>query len=661
VLLPYLQVERSQVLTRSQVIDMVLWNSSVSFGFNVSGRAGTPHVMIQIGPYTMPYTTPDKIIGATYSNFAWIWNKTPQDMGFPNKTADYTGFLRVNYVDNQDNILSVQSIQISLHVDAVAPSQIICPEGYAYDDTQAKCVSTTPPPTPPPSPPKTPDDLTKLFNDIKTGPSSWNLGDIAKYFGTILGDIVQVGIDVLGTITTDFWNALPDWLKNSITGFNNWLLWWDNLLKNPEQWFNQLVQGVFKKSSPSIAENASDAMASWAQKVSGKYATKDNPVGSLLMSILQPILDYGASFGTQLVTPSDVNDAQIKAAQLDDNLTKLFIGVGLTTYAIEVASLGQVETGTSLALAWLQARGIFDIIGKTVGPYYDHNIGRMLEYSLNKRFPNAIPDLASMMRLHRRGRMTTEVFNDLAAQVSAIRQDWLALMESSNLILPTIDDVIVWNRRHPNQAIGMQDASKITEMDTSLSVIEGVTTLDLLNERAYVDLGLQTVAMLYQLGKVDENDVKFEIALQGYRTKALPGQARSHADMAFQWVTSYRDLAWLRQELLQARTDYANGVIDQASLHDLASTVIQSDDGLKAFMAAADFQKTRIGTPRTKAKTPFTTALLIQLLKEGDINEAFVDDDLSAAGWDDKHHAALKRYIMNKVSASTSSATSSQG
>jgi hypothetical protein len=508
----------------------------------------------------------------------------------------------------------------------------------------------TPTPTPTPTPVAPPTTTTPSFPPT---PSSINPIDWLNWLGLVIqwaiGNLWLGLSSVIGPLITAAWNAMPQPVQDFINGVVNTGKSLYQFFTDPSDFIGKVVQSLIAEKSPSLISDMQKAYRTVGMNLAGSMVPNDwnGPAGvisdrfkAIIQTYMGPILEAASQQG---ITPEQ------RSALLQD------IAIRATADVEGWIILWQLLPLENLTILSQVARDVMDFMGldalKTdyIDNLIEQSAGLSFEYGAKSKFMQAELDSGSLVRLYLQGRVGLADAQQSLANSMAYSPDRVSKLALAQLDSPSLDDIVVWNLRHPDRPLDLGNIANKVNADITLSLDNGVTAKDVFQEHAYTDVTLQILAQLYQLGLSDDSEVQNVIRRQGYRTDKLAGQTRSDADIVFNYVQAYRNYSWHRQDLMQARQAFAVGNISEAELKTTASSIIKSSDAMSAFLDSANTLKGRLGTPRTKAKTPFTYTQLAEMLKATVIDLAFVETDLKDAGWDQAHYNALLAYVKSKA------------
>ena len=481
-----------------------------------------------------------------------------------------------------------------------------------------------------------------------TPPRFENWQDVPKW----LGDVFQWSINTLtsslntifGALASALWSLLPDWLKTAIQNLEKAGSTFTDFLTDPTAWFKAWVKGIFTEGSPSTATDLAAGSQSIFDSLSKTLASTTQAEDPLQDPIFGPILRYANELGKEVGTPTDASSAEGRIYQLFTTVEPILLSLVTIQFILEkIPTLNQ--TGTiELLNAILEARGIYAISRGTIQPYLDHNINRMLNYQLNQKYVNVLPDLGTQIDLYNKGYWTLGILNQYGPQESGISAGTIGQMQKATRALPGLDEFILYNHRHPEAPIDwaiMQDALRI-DYERYGKVFD---------ERKYGDIPVRTLKSAYAIGAVEEGDVNSRIARAGYRSDLLAGDAKSDAEIVHDYIVSPLTTSPLRSELSSTQRLYTEGLKTDMDLRAVAEKIYKSADELTSYMnASANLKQARTIRPKH-----FSASQLIKMSELGIDVSGILDSDIAATGLDDTHQGILKQYIQAVVSAKQAS------
>lgn len=261
---------------------------------------------------------------------------------------------------------------------------------------------------------------------------------------------------------------------------------------------------------------------------------------------------------------------------------------------------------------------------------------------LNAKYPTALESLSDLIMQRRRGLIDNDPFTIQAIRTSGLTGAKVHNAYIQSLAAADLQDIITWDRRHPDKTIDLDTISDFVGIDYPGSG-------KYFEERRWQDIPGLHARFMFSLGIYGDADVKALVARHGYRKDILPGHSISDFDAEVKYIEEFNLRMWLRQEVLAARADYIDGNLDAAKLTEFATKAHMQPEEITALIASADLRKEISTTTKPKGSKPFSITQLIDYQFETVIDQPFVDADITAYGYDPAHTKAITDYIAKKV------------
>lgn len=575
---------------------MVKWNELATFGTGLGGHQGGSFVVaMQLGPFTLTGQTIATLPRISYDQLLRFWQLSPQEMAMPNKTADYTGTITTTGYDGNNVQVDQWTTTISLHIDAIATSDVVCSTGWTYDEPSGLCV-------PPPGTPTGP--ITPIIKPPTPGfpqlPSSINLIDWLKWLGQIIqwfvGQLWVALGDALSYLLNLAWSLLPEWAQ---TGIGSFVKTWQNIIdffEAPGVFYRKHAAALFEAGSGTpvgiYAGGNQQEVKRLAQEARGSMGPS--------FDVAKMIQDAINSAGDTITSPFDT----AVSVETADNAAKAasLAALGIITTATAInAAVEMIPTINATGVAFmtgaiLQSTGIGGYLSDYFGKKYDANIGVQLGYFWNEKYQNKIESISNLISKRRKGLITNEEFTRAGIRVTGQTLESVRLDYKDSLQVPGFEDAVTYKVRHPTEAVDFG----------SLQDLLGINYNDYkkyFDERQFGDVSIRFI--------------------------------QSAANLLGFTETQVREL--LRLNRLDPRK---NDVLGMSPL----------DVAVKVMMSRKETYDETLTVKEERTKH-FTYSLLIKLAEAGEDITGFMDADLTAEGWDQAHRTVLEDYINKTIAA----------
>jgi len=489
------------------------------------------------------------------------------------------------------------------------------------------------PPEEKPPEEKPPEEGFPTFSGNPLNPMDW-----FEWIGLVIRWATgQLGIALHGigaTIAKELWDLVPEWLKKAILDAQDATKAWLDLIKNPGSFVSTIVADVFKKSSPSIAEDLATNFANMLGTRDGIAGVVGGAFGDVLKDLFIKIgEDQGAEIRALLETTPAEGKTDELAGTIFTKLTKLVNDLSLSTIIIEALSLGQVESQGRLVDNTLNITGFVDIAKDIWLKHYNLGLGRLLTYELNAKYLTGAPPFEELTLLRRLELIDEGEYADLIAQGSGIDARMAELLYRGSLAPPNLDDYIRYNLRHPSKAKTLKEIQAIVNIDAERFG-------DIFEERLYLDPSITEARFMYEGGAIDDKGV-FNIArLNRFRTTPLEGETKSHAQALTDYLTGFQTRIWRRQKMLALRAAFIAGTKTEDDLRTEAKKLLTNPEAQELFVDTCKIRKELAEAEPKEAKV-FSWSIVKALRAKNIWDAERAKEEFEAEGYDEEHVTAL--------------------
>jgi len=474
------------------------------------------------------------------------------------------------------------------------------------------------------------------------------VGGIVQGLCLVFYRLSKAADSILSPVIDGIWDALPAPITSFFTDSGKLITAVVTFFTDPRQFMLLLFNAVFSAKSPSLADDARNALAS---NLTGVYTSGPDinidPFAAYIKGKFQDaarryIPQYIAIIEDTTSTPADI------LAKLVDLNATIQAEYGALATWLEALSLGQVDAPTQFASQIAQSIGVTASIQFYQQQAFAANIQERARQDANKQFQLAIPDVQEVIQSRRLENITKEDYDDLIARSRGLSPKWGDLLYRNSLAPPSLDDFITYDLRHPESAVTLEQIAAIANID-ALPPPEGrVDYRPIFQERFYIDPTVTQARFMYETGGADDAYVKDIIRRQRFRTEPLPGQKVSDADAMLTFVTGFQTRIWRRQRLLSLRAKFIAGKATEDDLRKEAGKLLTNPDAIDVYIEAAkDRKELAEAKVETKRGARLTAADITDLVELGKIEEGAIVDELVDAGYDEDV-AAQKAIIIKE-------------
>lgn len=511
-----------------------------------------------------------------------------------------------------------------------------CPPGSQWNSVTRQCESIVPVPGPGPGPAPTPTPIPIPPNSIN--PIDWIhwLGDVIIWaFKNLWLGLVDVSKAAVAAI----WAIAPDWLKEGVRRWQRISSSIEELLTAPEKFGQRLVTGAFAETSPSLA---SDLTASFGRIfLSNRESTL--MLRDLFAEFFRDLTADGVKQGEEwkaLITGQVAEGGEEELSKtVFDKATKLILSLEELGIVIEGLSFGQMDSPFKSLENSMDILGLRQIASSIWVNNFQKNLGALLDQAHNARYRVQIPDINRLIDMRRLGRITDEQFRTLVPRASGLKADLVDPTYKMIYAPPNLDDIVTWNRRHPDQKIDLAAQADLLGLD-----FERYGAI--LQERQYNDLPILFARVLADLGELTEEQARKIAVLNGFKPEPNIRSDISDVDLVTKALFGRRTAAYNQQVLATTRRKYVLGLATEVELKAIADKYIHAEAGREAWLLASKNLKEIY----TEKERTFPPGLLIQMLDEDVVDQEFADDQIdSYLDYTTEQKDALKKYVAGKV------------
>ena len=376
----------------------------------------------------------------------------------------------------------------------------------------------------------------------------------------------------------------------------------------------------------------------------------ENDTWQFAQDFIEPILSDAFGTVVKFYTTQILQLSQMTGISSDDLETQMIqLRENAVTQILSWAVLLELIPTINLSSIGELAREALDTIGgnelhdRRVSAHFQSGADNQFAYEANATHLLGRPQTSVLQALYAKGDITLAELEDNYGEISGTPPAYVQYMIEAARMPPTLQDVIIWNRRHPDAQIPLSNVADLTGTDT-------IAFANLIGERQWTDPSLIAARTLAKIGGLTQGDINSLLTRIGYRTDTLPGQSMSDFAMMQKYLSMLYEPTILKELVNSTRRMYVENLTTLDVLTQVAERLYDNDMELGDFLATA---KNDYALKWQSPQSPkwFSYTQLIKMAESGEDVQDIMDPDLIQGGWDELHRYTIEDYIIKTLAA----------